>query len=59
MLTCEECGAESEVDQREPGWRACILPEPVSDEDPHRVIVFCPACAVQQLSPDEPVQSDA
>lgn len=57
-LTCEECEAESEVDERAPGWRAHILTEPVSEEDPRRVIVCCPACAVREFAPDAPARDN-
>jgi hypothetical protein len=54
VLTCEECEAESEVDEREPGWRAYILPDPVSAEDRRRVIVYCSECATREFAPDAP-----
>jgi hypothetical protein len=59
VLTCEECEAESEVDEREPGWRAYILPVPISEEDPRRVIVYCPECVVREFSSLSPASDDA
>ena len=50
MLTCDECSAESEVDEREPGWRAYILRESVSDDASARVILYCPECAVPRAA---------
>jgi hypothetical protein len=44
VLTCDDCAAETEVDERGPGWRASIVPGPGPDE-PRRVVVYCPDCA--------------
>ena len=57
VLTCEECETETEVDERVPGWRAYILPDPVSEEGPRRVIVYCPLCAAHEFAPDAPAAS--
>ena len=48
-LTCEECAAESDVDERAPGWRAYILPADDALDDGRRVIIYCPACAVREF----------
>jgi hypothetical protein len=58
VLTCEECKTETEVEEREPGWRAYILAEPVSEEDLRRVIVYCPVCAAGEFAPHAPALSD-
>jgi hypothetical protein len=52
VLSCEECGAESEVDEREPGWRAYIVavPDPDSEDVPPRVLVYCPRCALEHVA---------
>jgi hypothetical protein len=52
VLSCEGCEAESEVDEREPGWRAYLLSDPVSPDDPRRVIVYCPDCSAREFAPD-------
>jgi len=49
MLCCEECGCEADVDTRAPGWRAYILPEPISADDARRVIVYCPVCSSREF----------
>jgi hypothetical protein len=38
------------VDERDPGWRAFILPADDPADDGRRVIVYCPNCAVKEFA---------
>lgn len=50
-LSCEECEATTDVDARQPGWRAYILPADDALDDGRRVVLYCPTCAVLEFGP--------